>query len=330
MDLKDFSKLDELSSPLAVLAKGPQILAQWQENRTQKRYEDFIRAALQAEVLPENADAMTPDDLFAMLKALELDMESEKAPLYGRLACSIATGKVTGHLKRHFIKALSELSFGQADLLRRARIVAHHDVFPGAGAGRRKPEEFLGLDSKNSLNRLTFERLGMLEQKGLSRVGIQFVEACFTSDELEPSAAGFRVWADGIICIVCNELGTPSCAAFLHHLTEEGHRDAIRVVNGAAIRGRLRRPLFAGPVLAVLLTQDPLRLIEAWPAVEESIRGRALTVVATTDPSAALPAPLDGFAHIDSSPDRVSAAVQDVLSLFKRHGLAGVAPIQRG
>lgn len=327
MDLKDLLKLDELSSPLAVLAKGPQILAQWQENRTQKRYEHFIRAALEAEVLPENADAMTPDDLFAMLKALELDMESEKASLYGRLACSIATGKVTGHLKRHFIKALSELSLGQADLLRRAWIVAHHDVFPGAGAGRRKPEEFLGSDSKNSLNRLTFERLGMLEEKGLSRVGNQFVESCFTCDELEPSAAGFRVWADGMIHIVCNEMGTPSCSAFLQHLSEDGHRDAIRVVNGAAFRGGPHRALFAGPMMAVLLTQNPLRLIEAWSAVEESIRGRALTVVATTDPSAALPAPLAGFEHIDASPDRVSAAVQDVLSLFKQRGLSGVAPI---
>jgi hypothetical protein len=38
-----------------------------------------------------------------MLRALEMDIEAEKATVYGRLACSIATGKTAGHLKRHFI-----------------------------------------------------------------------------------------------------------------------------------------------------------------------------------------------------------------------------------
>lgn len=41
---------------------------------------------------------MTADDLFAVLKALELDMEGEKAELYGRLAYRRADALSSGSL----------------------------------------------------------------------------------------------------------------------------------------------------------------------------------------------------------------------------------------
>jgi hypothetical protein len=195
MELKDLTKLGDLSGPLELLSKGPKALAAWMEKRTEQRYEEFTRAALEGVVFPENAESMTPDDFLAMVRALELDIEAEKATVYGRLASSIATGKVKGHLKRHFIKFLSELSFGQVDLLRMAWIAKRFDVYPGTGGGRREPKEFLGTD--------------------LSLTGNQFVEACFRSDKLKPSSVGFRLWAKGIVHLVCNEMGTPGSDPFL-------------------------------------------------------------------------------------------------------------------
>lgn len=323
MSSKNLSILDELSSPFDLLTKGSQFLAQWMDMRNKQRYEEFVRAALDGGVFPENAEAMTPEDFLAMLRALELDIEGEKATVYGRLAFSLATGKVGGHLKRHFIKSLSEFSYGQVNLLRHAWISERFEVFPGTGGGNRQPKEFLGIDSKSSINRLTFERWGMLEDVGLSHVGRQFVEACFTPEELEPSAVGFRLWSKGMIQLVCNEMGTPTCDAFLLRLSEDAHREAIHTLKAGVRPGHSNRPFVGGPVMVVLLVADPQRLADRWDLVEEVLRGRALTVVASTDPNAELPAIYDNFERIDASPDHVSKAVQMVLARFEAHGLRG-------
>ena len=323
MDYPDLAPLEEISGPFALLSKGPKFIAAWLAKRTEERYREFTRAALEGQVFPENAEAMTSEDFLAMLRALEMDIEAEKAIVYGRLACSIATGKTAGHLKRHFIKALSDLSFGQVDLLRRALITERHHVFPGTGGGNRDPKEFLGLQSKSSINRQTFERWELIEEKGLSLAGRRFVEACFTSEELVPSSVGFQEWAEGRIHIVCNEMDTASCCDFLLKLDAEGHREAIHVHNSAAFRGRSNRLLTSGPVMVVLLTDKPQRLADEWTTVEDAIRGQALVVVTTTDPNAPLPAVMEGLERIDASPDRAGEAVTAILERFEAKGLRG-------
>lgn len=323
MNLKGLAALGDLSGPLELLSKGPKALAAWMEKRTEQRYEEFTRAALEGEVLSENAEAMTSEDLLAMLRALEMDIEAEKATVYGRLACSIATGKTVGHLKRQFIKALSDLSFGQVDLLRRALIAERHQLFPGTGGGNMAPKEFLGQQSKSSINRQTFERWGLVEEKGLSLAGRRFVEACFTGEELMPSSVGFREWARGQIHIVCNEMDTPSCSDVLRRLDEEAHHQAIRVHNTAAFRGRYNRLLTSGPVMVVLLTDNPQRLADEWTTLEDAIRGQALVVVATTDPHEPLPIVMEGLERIDASSDRAAEAVKTILERFEEKGLRG-------
>ncbi|WP_075677507.1 hypothetical protein [Stenotrophomonas sp. TD3] len=224
MDYPDLAPLEEISGPFAVLSKGPKFIAAWLAKRTEERYREFTRAALEGQVFPENAEAMTSEDFLAMLRALEMDIEAEKATVYGRLACSIATGRTAGHLKRHFIKAL---------------------------------------------------------------------------------------------------MGAPSCHSVLVQLTEDGHRRAIHVHNSAALRGRSNRLLTPGPVMVVLLTDKPQRLADEWTTVEDTIRGRVLAVVATTDPNAPLPVAMTGLERIDASPDRAAEAVTAILERFEAKGLRG-------
>jgi len=321
MDSNDLTPLEDLSGPFSLLSKGPKIVAAWLNKRSEERYQEFVRAALEGDVFPENAEAMTSEDFLAMLRALEMDIEAEKATVYGHLACSIATGKAAGHLKRQFIRALSDLSFGQVDLLRRAFLAERHQVFPGTGGGNLDPKEFLGLRSKNSINRQAFERWGLLEEKGLSPTGRRFVEACFTSEELQPSSVGFREWAKGQIHIVCNEMDTPSCNNLLLQLTNEGHRESIHVHNSAAFRGHSNRLMSSGRVMMLLLTYNPYRLADEWAAVEDTIRGRSLILVATTGSNGPLPAVMDGLERIDASPDRTGEVVKAVLERFEEHGL---------
>lgn len=321
MDLNDLTKLASLSNPLELLSKGPKALEAWMEKRTERRYEEFTRAALEGGVFTENAEAMTPEDFLAMMRALELDIEAEKAAVYGRLAYSIATGKVTGHLKRHFIKSLGDLSFGQVDLLRMAWVAKRFDVFPGTGGGRRNPKQFLEADSKTSINRLTFERLGFLDEKELSPTGNQFVEACFRPDELSPSSVGFRLWAKGIVHLVCNELGTPGCEPFLRKLSEGCHREAIRNPKTAALRRHSTRPMRLGPVMVVLLVENPQKLLAEWTAVEQVMRGAAKVLMATTDATVVLPEEMTKFERIDVSNENVNSAVRTVLARFEESGL---------
>lgn len=323
MKSHDLTPLEELLSPFSLLSKGPKILAAWLDNRREERYQEFVRAALEGDAFPENAEAMTSEDFLAMLRALEMDIEAEKVTVYGRLACSIATAKTAGHLKRQFIRALSDLSFGQVDLLRRAFIAERYAVFPGTGGGNVDPKEFLGLRSKSSINRQAFERWSMLEEKGLSPTGRRFVEACFNGDELQPSTVGFREWAKGRIHIVCNEMEIPACTDFLTQLDDEGHREAIHVHNSAAVRGRSNRLMSSGRVMVVLLTDNPHRLADEWSTVEDTFNGQAVTVVATTSPNAPLPAVMEGLERIDASPDRSDEAVKAVLERFEVYGLRG-------
>jgi len=77
MDYPEITPLEELSGPFALLLKGPKFLTAWLGKRSEDRYREFTRAALEGDVFPENAKAMTSEDLLAMLRALEMDIEAE-------------------------------------------------------------------------------------------------------------------------------------------------------------------------------------------------------------------------------------------------------------
>jgi hypothetical protein len=151
-------------------------------------------------------------------------------------------------------------------------------------------------------------------------MGRHFVEACFPSEELTPSAVGFCEWAKGRVHIVCNEMGKSSCSAFIRQLSEEGHREAVRVLNSTAVRGHSTRPIVAGSVMVVLLTESPQSLTQEWAQVEKTIHRRPLTLVVTTDATVALPAVMSEFARIDASLGHASQAVKEVLVRFEEQG----------
>ncbi|KUJ04637.1 hypothetical protein AR275_28510 [Stenotrophomonas maltophilia] len=75
--------------------------------------------------------------------------------------------------------------------------------------------------------------------------------------------------------------------------------------------------------MVILLTDNPQLFADEWTTVEDTIRGRALTVVATTDPNAPLPAAMAGLERIDASPDRAAEAVTAILERFEAKGLRG-------
>lgn len=317
MDMVDLTSISSLASGVAAIRKGPRALAGWLDQRTERRYEDFIASAKAGGVFPENAAAMTADDLFAVLRALELDMEGEKAELYGRMAYSIAVGAVREGEKRHFIRSLRELTFDQVQRLRKAWVARHFNLYPGAGSGNKEQKEFLGSGGPTSIDGLAFQRWGLIIDRSLSPMGERFVRACFPEDALQPDAIGEREWEPLPIHIVCNEMGTHACAQFLLRLSNEGHARAIQVTNGAAIRGRTQRPMFPVDPFFVLLTADPQRLTDEWETVEGTTRGSKRVVVVTLGESLdELPVPLDRFTRIDASKGREEDACATLLAML--------------
>lgn len=94
MNLNDLAPIGGLASTATALRNGVAGLVKWQAKRREANYQEFIRAALEGGVFPENGGAMAPEDLYAILQAIELDMDELKAPMYGRLACSIESPRL--------------------------------------------------------------------------------------------------------------------------------------------------------------------------------------------------------------------------------------------
>jgi len=326
MDISDLPKVDTLASAVAVLAKGPTALASWLTNRTEKRYEEFIAAAKEGQVFPENAEAMTPDDLFALLRSLELDIESEKAALYGRLACSIAKGAVANDHRRHFIKALRELSYAQVQCLRRAWVASSHKLRPAVGAGRKDAKDFVAGGVIGRIGETALQQFALADEGQLTDVGMRFVEACFLDSELKPSSIGEREWAADLIQIICNEMDDAACSQFISKLTADGQTHAIKVINSAATSRSPQHFRLLSGSLVVLLFRDPEKLAREWDVVESMTRKGATFVVASSDADkSTLPAPFARFEQFDISTDAGRIASEGIIALFDSLSYGGNA-----
>ncbi|WAW87197.1 hypothetical protein LPY96_01255 [Xanthomonas citri pv. malvacearum] len=175
MDPKEIAEVKGLVGVAAALGKGPKFLSEWMAKRTEQRYTEFIDAARDGNVFPENAERMTPDDLFAILRSPELDIENEKAMLYGRLASSIAKGDMSAHDRRHFIKSLRELTFSQVCRLRRAHVAAEFALKPTIGSGRKEMREYIAGGPSGRLDEAAFKQFTLTDGDKLTDIGIRLV-----------------------------------------------------------------------------------------------------------------------------------------------------------
>ena len=323
VDISDLTTIDNLASAAAVLAKGPKALASWLNKRTEERYGEFIAAAKEGHVFPENAEAMTADDLFAILRSLELDMEAEKAALYGRLAGSIAKGAVAKDHKRHFIKALRELSYAQVQRLRCAWVASRYQLRPAVGAGRINARDFLAGGTIGRIDEAALRQFALADAEKLTDAGIRFVEACFLGSELKPFSIGELQWATGVIQVICNEMGDAACSQFISKLTADGQARAIKVTNSAAIRGHSPHFRLLSGSLIVLLFRDSQKLAREWDVVESMTGKDATFISATFGTGELLPAPFTKFEQLDVSADGGRVASDSIIALFDRLGYGG-------
>lgn len=305
--------LEAARDPFALIVKGPRVLAEWMDHRREKRYQEFADAACVGDVFPENAEAMTTEDFVAIMRSLEQDMEAEKSVLYGRLARTIALGRIVLSERRHFIKVLRELSFHQVEQLRSAHVSTLFNLYPGSGGGRMGPKDFLA--SLVEHDRLQIEQLGLWVKDGLSPTGRRFVTACYLKEELTPQGIGVSEWADGMLDIICNEISDENCSRFITELSAVGHGRFVKVRNQAALRPNDTISSLFPASMAVLLYNNPCKLTDQWRFVEERIRPETEVVTASFDDGSSRDPTLLSYFHFNLASE-VSVVASSIIDRF--------------
>lgn len=179
--------------------------------RDEQRILEFYRAFLYRKELPDEdiLEAEIEESNFhALLNACVSDIEEEKTVPYANITRSIALGRVSPELRRHFILTLRDLSWEELDLLRRIYVVTTHPVIPKRGKDF-DMSDLLTYSPSQMSETLAVSNLkakGMVEDDKLTSAGSSFVTACSNEDDLEPGVYGYRVWS-GYTCLILHLSG---------------------------------------------------------------------------------------------------------------------------
>lgn len=220
------------------------------ERRSEKRYQEFIQSVFAGGVTPEVTEHLTADDYTALLSGCMADMENEKAKYYGRLAAAIGRGEVQGRSRRFLIITLSQVSDEQLQMLRRSYVATCFDLKPSQGNGHVDPVEILHL--RNPVQKHGYDELVsrcMYVDKKLTELAVELVRACFTIEELKPSAIGYVAWFPKFVDIIFDT----SQFTLVDSLINGFWLDAIRTSNrSVAIIDRPALANFASPHVMVV------------------------------------------------------------------------------
>ena len=220
------------------------------ERRSEKRYQEFIQSVFAGEVTPEVTEHLTADDYTALLSGCMADMENEKAKYYGRLAAAIGRGEVQGKSRRFLIITLSQVSDEQLQMLRRSYVATHFDLKPSQGNGHVDPVEILDLSppvQKHEYDELV-SRLMYVDKK-LTELAEELVRACFTTEELKPSAIGYVTWFPKLVDIIFDTNKFTLVESLIHGFWLEAIRTSNRSV---AVIDRPALANFASPRVMVV------------------------------------------------------------------------------
>lgn len=218
-------------SAFKLLEQGASALADFNEQRTEARYEEFCRTAFEGKVFPENADNMSADELMGMLRLCLADIEQAKAGLYGRLACSIASKRVADHLRHPLMVVLAELTLAQVQRLRGAWMAREFKLIPKDGPQWKSTSEFLGTHEGETAHwdLQAFARYALVDKEVLTSLASALVEACFLPSELIPQAIGEQAWLEGHLPVISEDLGNEGVVSFSRGLKIVARERGLRI-----------------------------------------------------------------------------------------------------
>ncbi|WP_454842863.1 hypothetical protein [Pseudomonas hormoni] len=133
----------------------------------------------------------------ALLNACLSDIEDEKTTPYANLTRSIALGRVSKELRRHYALSLKDIAWEDLDFLRQAYVISNNSIIPNSGGGSLSSEDFLVKIPADSVRALSIRNLtakGFVDGQKLTAIGVGFVKACSADDDLTPGVYGYSVW----------------------------------------------------------------------------------------------------------------------------------------
>jgi hypothetical protein len=248
------------------------------ERRSEQRYQEFIESVFAGEVTPQVTEYLTADDYTALLSGCMADMENEKAKYYGRLAASIGAGLVQGSSRRFLIVILSQISEHQLQMLRKSYVATHFGLKPRQGYGQADPVKVLNLNSpveNHEYNELVSK--SMYSDGKLTELAQMLVRACFSVEELEPSAVGNVAWFKKYIDIIFDSNEVALVASLISALS----RDAIRCSNRSiSVIDRPALAHFASPRVMIVGSETPPEYL---PALKARLRNNDVLFVCLHD-----------------------------------------------
>ncbi|WP_434593388.1 hypothetical protein J3Q09_26035 [Pseudomonas sp. R4-83] len=194
--------------------------------RQDEKISDFHNAMLtdNSEILDETVVDKNIDivDYHALLDACISDIEMEKNALYGRLAKSIASGKISARIKRHYTLCLKELTWDQIDLLARLYVHDSFSIKPSQGPGSIDASDKLKNVRHDSIEGLDVSALaakGFVHGTDLTALSEPFLKAIFPPELLTPAAFNLKVWTGhrfSIIQLPLNGFDTLGVSESIH------------------------------------------------------------------------------------------------------------------
>ncbi len=198
----------------------------------------------------------------ALLNACLTDIEDEKTTAYANLTRAIASSKVSKDLKRYFTLALKDLAWEDLDLLKKVYVITNNAIIASTGGGTLYIGEFLeniAEGSARDLSITTLESKGFIKGKEISAIGMDFVKACSSGDDLTPGAYGYRTWS-GHLCDVYILDQSNEALSLLEATQEQLNRNGLKcgLGLGEGILSRRDKNMYATCAIVIYKNEKTL------------------------------------------------------------------------
>ncbi len=178
------------------------------DEKRSERIELFCKALIEGNLTSENLhNKENPGyeiEFGDLLQACMNDSDSSKAESYAQLTLALRFGELDKETRRHFVFSLKQLSFDDIELLRRAFIASTHEIVALVGSTIMSQADVLENKNMSAIQVLstnTLKQLGLSSEKGITKLGYEFIKATHRRVRLTPESMSLKVWQSPPVAI---------------------------------------------------------------------------------------------------------------------------------
>lgn len=183
---------------LADIAKRVIEIHEEKKNERIKAFcKELIKGNLTAESIHNKENPGYEIEFGDLLQACMNDSDSSKAQAYAQLTIALRFGELDKERRRHFVLVLKQLSFEDLELLRHALIASSYEIIPATGSTVLTQADVFNIKTMSPIQALsisTLRQLGLINEKGITRLGQEFIQSTYGRDSLTPESKSLKVW----------------------------------------------------------------------------------------------------------------------------------------